>query len=662
MSANQAKPTSTTPSGGHSIQPLAPHQTTRAPGTHHSRGPERKSTTKPPKNSPIAAADKALRAAGEPITDRIKKGQSALKDIEDLVDDVGRGDVLGAIGAGFAAAEHGAETILNERSSGPRGWKRGGRWPGRGYVTPEFTDRLPSATMPLSPTATRVLKRSLDVPWLPPAKRLRVSNSTTQAVETNPGPPRRNPPRPSRPAGEAKRRNRVKLKGFQPGPLKRRARKTANIISAQLGATRSPHLGRRAMTIRAAGKDTIEISGHDYVASPNFPVTTPKGGDRMVMFDVHPDLLLASSRLSKLAECFEFFLFKQFDVIGVTNAPTSTSGNYIVCFDMDPGDKILPLTGGGSAAKEYAIAHNGEIKKAFENFDCHMPKHHQQKEYFIQDGTTDLRLTRQARFYIIMGTTPSAAFDIDLWVRWRVVMRVAQIDGPSEAGPTSLAHFDVSTALTAANPFGSLAPSTTLNRWSGLGLGYNGTDSYIYLRQGSVSPTGFVANLNFIGATATTLTIATSPNLTALTGFSARSGGSGTATYLNSVGYSYSGGFAATVSLTAASYWNGSAWVAEPELTKIPVAWYMYCHLATYTTGTGAELIIIPVSSELGRKQRRLQVAFPDSIPAPRPARSPKRSNLSLLPVESDDDDYRSLSSEPIELKAVPRAKVGSRK
>ncbi len=648
--SGQAQPKSSTPSRAHPLQPAPPHPSSGAQRTPPNPRTERKSTAQP-RTNPAQAATKAAKAAIEPITDRANKATAAIKDIEDLIDDIGRGDIVGAIGDGVSAFEHGTETILHERSSQPKGWRRGGKWPGRGYIVPELTDDslprpLPSVPerpaprdVPVQVSGPGGLKRPLDLPWMPFPKRLKVSTARTQAVEPNPGPPRRarGPPRrrPRRPVG---------LKKIAPGPLKRRVRKVNRVLNAQLGAVSAPQLRRRALTIRAAGKDTIELSGHDFLATVDIK-TSNVPGDRLLMAEVHPDLLLTSTRLGRISECFELFLFKEFEVDGITTAPTSVSGNYVAHFDMDPGDRIIPLTGGGTLTKQQSVAHNGIIKKAFENLKLSMDKHHQQKEYFIDDGASDPRLTKQARFYLICATQPTSNYSMDIWVKWRVVMRIAQLDSVGEsgvAGTTLLAPASMA-ITTAANPLGNIFQTlpSAASVFAGIGVAYSATDSYIYMRQGFKAPTEFVSTISVAGAATTTLTVTQSNNLSTPGNPAFDTVVTAATAIMRTRVLQYSGIPVAPISLTNAIYWNGSSWIYESNPASIPTAWWIAYHLATFTTPSASQFLLSIMGSGNSVKQARKCAVFQHPTLPPLEFKESKEEPH----VSEDEDDYRSLRS-----------------
>jgi hypothetical protein len=113
------------------------------------------------------------------------------------------------------------------------------------------------------------------------------------------------------------------------------------------------------------------------------------------------------------------------------------------------------------------------------------------------------------------------------------------------------------------------------------------------------------------GAATTTLTVGLSTNLSTMPFFPITSG-PGAAAYLYNRGLGYNGTNASTLSLTGASYWNGNAWVAEPSLTTIPARWYVYFHLATYTTPSTFDVRLLPLPlSSVERRGKACVLAPP---------------------------------------------------
>jgi hypothetical protein len=349
------------------------------------------------------------------------------------------------------------------------------------------------------------------------------------------------------------------------------------------------------MRFTAMSDNTITLEGHDFMATVSVP-TSLRPGDRILVADVHPLAIVGSSRLGRIASAFETYLYSRYHATVITTADTATKGNYTLHFDKDSGDSLIPNTGAGFQAKEQAVAHDGIIKKAFENAELAMPRHNQQKEYYVQANGSDPRLTKQARFYILCSTAPSAAYDMDVWINWTCTLRLPAIDGPSESGAGVSTFYAPHSSSTAANPFGTAIPTAVpSSTQTGIGIGYNGTDSYVYCRQGSRSMAEFNMVTLMTGAATTTLTHAFSSNLAAVPGAYAANAGSGTTALLDVHTLRYNG-TPTTVALTNAWYWDGSAWLVEPNLT-VPVHWYVYFHLATFTTPSAASVQFIEMSN-----------------------------------------------------------------
>jgi hypothetical protein len=363
--------------------------------------------------------------------------------------------------------------------------------------------------------------------------------------------------------------------------------------------------------------NTITLEGHDFMATVNVP-TSLNPGDRILVADVHPLAIIGTSRLGRIASAFETYLYSRYHATVITTADTATKGNYTLHFDKDSGDSLIPATGAGAPAKEQAVAHDGIIKKAFENAELTMPRHNQQKEYYVEANTSDPRLTKQARFYILCSTTPSAAYDMDVWINWTCTLRLPAIDGPSESSSGAFATFYSPTSgQSAANPLGTgipvLDPSGGL---PGIGIGYNGTDSYVYCKVGFRAPAEFNVITYLPGAVVTNLTHSFSTNLATVPGSIGLSAGTTSTAILDVHTKRYSG-VATAVTLTAGYYWNGTDWTAEPSVTAIPVHWYLYMHLATYTTPTSVNIQISELTTYSSRRKGLLleYLKAPQKVP-----------------------------------------------
>jgi len=363
--------------------------------------------------------------------------------------------------------------------------------------------------------------------------------------------------------------------------------------------------------------NTITLEGHDFMATVNVPMTL-KPGDRILVADVHPLAIIGTSRLGRIASAFETYLYSRYHATVITTADTATKGNYTLHFDKDSGDSLIPATGAGAPAKEQAVAHDGIIKKAFENAELTMPRHNQQKEYYVEANTSDPRLTKQARFYILCSTTPSAAYDMDVWINWTCTLRLPAIDGPSESALGAFATFYApTTGQSAANPMGTSTPTLAPSgNFPGIGIGYNGTDSYVYCKVGYRVPAEFAMVTYLPGAVVTAFAHAFSTNLTSVPGSICNSAGSTTTAILDAHTMRYSG-VATSVTLTAGWFWNGVYWIAEPLVTAIPVHWYLYMHLTTYTTPTAVNFQISELSSYSSRRKGLLleYLKAPETIP-----------------------------------------------
>lgn len=372
--------------------------------------------------------------------------------------------------------------------------------------------------------------------------------------------------------------------------------------------------------------------------------TTLSPGDRILVADVHPQAIVGNSRLGRISAAFETYLYQRYHATVITTADTSIQGNYLLHFDKDSGDNLIPATGGGFQVKEQAIAHNGIVKKSFENAELAMPLHNQQKEYYVEQNGSDNRLTKQARFYILCSTKPSAAYDMDVWINWRCVLRLPAIDGPSELTGGGIRFFTQTASMSAANPFGTTAPSASVTRLPpGIGLGYDSADSYIYCKVGFHAAAEFQLTLNLSGAAVTTLTSQAAPTLAAIASIATTSG-SGTANMVSTDSHRYRGG-TATIALTAAYTWDGTQWVSETMPSGIQCHWWHNYHLGTFTTPASATWQLVEVSA-MQAKAPMVQYVQPKAEPLESKMES-KKPLITATDYPDSDLDHEVLVRRP---------------
>lgn len=486
-------------------------------------------------------------------------------------------------------------------------------------------------------------------PW---DRRIVASTATTQAVEPNPGP----------------KGQRKMLKQHGPkrggGPKARapRARPSAPVALGSIPMT------SRAMRVTHSGKDTVTLSGRDFLQTISI-ASSDAVGDVKSNIPIHPDAFAGTNRLAVMSQLYERYLFHPGSGRSTgcrfhlqSSAPTSDSGSVAVAIDMDPGDAQLPQTGLGAQAKAWALGHNGHIVHVWENTTIALPNTHQQKDYWVDDGASDPRLCMQGRFYAIVAVVPATTMYYDLWMDWHITFRVNQLDVAFTATGIGLTN-PSTTGASAANPLGTAAPSSTSNLPSGIGIAYNGTDSLIYQKAGSPAVGAAAIQVYQLGTGIGTTTLAS----LGLAGTDPHTAvGTTTLTSAHSV-LSYSGLTSPTaMGITAGYYWNGASWVAEVS-TTVPVLWYVSIHYSAATTITGGTVHIIPISTfptSLSRNLRHLRLC-----PTPGPRCTDERKydqagryvpppRLALNVSPSDRDTYEPVSPPP----SRTERKVNSRK
>jgi hypothetical protein len=381
----------------------------------------------------------------------------------------------------------------------------------------------------------------------------------------------------------------------------------------------SLRMTRRAMRITKAGKDSITLAGRDYVASVQI-ATGDAIGDVKFVTSIHPDMLATSTRLSIIAQAYERFLFHPANGrAGCTfhlqsSSATSVSGAIAVCIDLDPGDNILPLTGNGANGKVFAVAHNGHISKCWENTSIALPATHQQKDYWVDDGSSDARLTQQGRMYVIVAEVPNATMYFDLWMDYEVTLRVAQLDLAATTTSAFATLVNSSTVQTAANPIwlnsSSVVPVGTSYLPAGVGIGATAGSNYIYFRPGFSSPVNFLLYGNFICTAFTGFTLAG----TGCTIVDNHSTAAATCTAAASGTYVTTNPTTGTSAYTNAVWWDGLKWNFEANPAATNYQWQIAITATTLTACTALTFHLIPValsnsSFSLQRRQQRSQGA-----------------------------------------------------
>jgi hypothetical protein len=453
--------------------------------------------------------------------------------------------------------------------------------------------------------------------FTPPAKPAQAPTAPLVGVEPNPGPPKRNQRRKLQTA-VARGRKAASGRPRRAKPMMGGLGKPRSVPVA-VGATR---MRRQAMRIIRTTNDSITLGGRDFITSATMS-NTNSIGDVLYYTDIHPDMFISDTRLGIISSCYERFLFHPANgQAGCTfhiesAAPSSTAGSLATCIDLDPGDNAVALTGAGSAAKTFAIAHNGHIFRSWENSAIRLPATHQQKDYWVDDSSSDPRLTRQGRFYLIASELPASTVSFDIWMSYEITLRVAQLD-TTESSLSSASYTFASganTAGTAANPFyaGTLTQwSTSINLPHGLGIAYAASNNFFYQKPGYTPLRSFSLVLSQTATVATwggtTWANTNGTNVYdqhSSVGTNQTTGVTTALVYVNSTSIIQQSG------ITGAMYWNGTQWVTDTVIaTVLPVQWIMSLTVTTLTTPTSFILHLLPFTlgaSLSAHQQRRLR-------------------------------------------------------
>jgi len=435
-----------------------------------------------------------------------------------------------------------------------------------------------------------------------------VDTATTRAVEENPGPPK----------GKGKKKPKKKAQ-TKPG----KTRSEGKAVATGGVSSRIKHV---PAYVKSSTRSTLTLAGVSYLGMSE-QKDTQVAGTRLAMIPIHPDGMLASSRLAIFSKGFETFLFLVARVHRTSSAPATEHGSISDYFDLDAGDKELPETADPAFLKAEAFEHGGGMTKSWEGSSLTMPKQHQQKEYFVDDGNSDPRLTLQGRYYSAVATPlASGAGSVfhDYWLEWEVVFKIPQLDVKMDTLSSGGWAFQCyNTAGTATVPvFNATNFTGSTSAYSGMkpgfGIAYNGSGSFLYCKSGTTFPAAFTVATEANQAVLVGLATLHHANLSLVTDLIS----SGT-NQINGVAFSVFvwNGATSTTSFTAASTWNGHGWEIESSPTSLSINWYLGWTASTLTTPTAFKCYINPLSlvqlSAYSRFRSRFSGTKPLSEPEP---------------------------------------------
>lgn len=143
-------------------------------------------------------------------------------------------------------------------------------------------------------------------------------------------------------------------------------------------------------------------------------------GDILIEQSVTP-LKIANTRLQNECRNFETYFFEKFAVVYCPTVAATSNGNFVDYYDMDILE--VPDTDGGEANIRRAQSHlrhsNYQVWQK-NSIEMPPPSDTQVKKYFNDDQGSDLRLSEQARYYLLAGANMNAGTYGFLEIHYRV--------------------------------------------------------------------------------------------------------------------------------------------------------------------------------------------------------------------------------------------------
>jgi hypothetical protein len=351
------------------------------------------------------------------------------------------------------------------------------------------------------------------------------------------------------------------------------------------------------MSVKRQGR-VITVSGTDLASVVSIPTSGfgSASGDRIFLMPLHPDAISLSSRLSKLGSTFEAFRFTRAHVRAKSDSAATTKGSVLLYRDPDPRD--VPQLSGGSLALAPAMAHGGKITNLYEGASCEGTSG-TQKWYWIEDSTSDARLTQQGFFCMLTVSTPGAAVVMTVEFDWTVKLRMPNDEAPPVVAGSAFAQISCSNpGATAAVPYFNgtdFAAQTSVipyNWPTGLGVAYNAAGSFIYWSANYPKAFGIVAI--WVSSTqAAKVSSTPTSNSGIVLGDAHQAVGTNLTTSVEVVEGAVAVVSPGPMANTGAAYWNGSRFVNEPTPASTPNYWYIGFTGTTLTTPASFNLHVI---------------------------------------------------------------------
>jgi hypothetical protein len=182
--------------------------------------------------------------------------------------------------------------------------------------------------------------------------------------------------------------------------------------------------------------DAVRIQGQDFLTSING--TSEAAGANVYNEIINPLTgVFDNTRLSRFAELYEKFLFKDLRFHYEPVCPTTTAGGLIVAYDRDPSD-ATPAASDHGLHQYYAMmgARSGPV---WDNITINCPLSDTQEFYYGNARGGDERLFAQGQIYVsATSALPTAPLGM-LWLEYDVILFDPQLEEKDTALEANLA-------------------------------------------------------------------------------------------------------------------------------------------------------------------------------------------------------------------------------
>lgn len=233
---------------------------------------------------------------------------------------------------------------------------------------------------------------------------------------------------------------------------RRKSSSSGNPVSAAYGA---------ATSVKQFSQRSLTIEGCDLLATISVNSGDPATGGSAILgsVDLNPALMIPGGRLSRFAELFDKYQYKELDVFFVTNVGTTTNGCLQIAADPDPMDDYSGLTGDGLSQALVGQINNIEIP-VYKNASMRVKgKEFFSMPLFVDSSSTTVDGERWSScgklWWASMGPLAAASSYGRLFIRYKITFMEPSNDAESASGESFIMCSGGGSYITSAYPWGN---------------------------------------------------------------------------------------------------------------------------------------------------------------------------------------------------------------